>query len=589
VTRLSRWLYAGVATVGMSATILTGAGAARADADDGVDRAASAAPSRPSPASSRAADAAESRSGAPRERMRVSVRTSGERVRDRSERIAARGDDLDRSVKTSVRQWRSVADRPRRAEVRLDAAVADGSAADEPAPRDRERGLQRSARVAVDEVTTPPRRIRDSLREVTAPVAPAPSAPVEEKPAAPAVLGLVRERLLTPLVQAMIDPMRTESPRPVTVLSTLLFGIYSTLTRVLEGPPAVPASLRGAVQVSSSTLVVAEGVEVPADWYIPIPGDDRPAPERLIHLQHGFLANGPMYSHTAAYLAERTNSIVVVTSLTSNPFAAGGMWLGGDAMHRAVAQLYLDDDRRALGASLTTAALRLGRGDVVLPQRFALIGHSLGGGFAPDVAGYYAEGLLLKRESDPGVANDLVGVVSYDGVPFPSVLPAAMARLAALEAGGDPRDYIPVYELAAPLNLFNIFSDIQADLTSARPGRFNGVVLARGVHMDAMVGHNPVIQTFAYLIAGVPRPQNPLAVRELTVGWLEDMFNGAVDPATGRCVSSGAHTCAGQYGDPGDASFVVPTDRGDATATVIGGPLGVPAARTAAVRGARAA
>ena len=73
---------------------------------------------------------------------------------------------------------------------------------------------------------------------------------------------------------------------------------------------------------------------MPADWYYP---DTEQPPARLIYLQHGFLASGPMYSYTAAYLAEGTNSIVVAPSLTSNPFAEDAFWLGGDGMHRAVA------------------------------------------------------------------------------------------------------------------------------------------------------------------------------------------------------------------------------------------------------------
>ena len=67
-------------------------------------------------------------------------------------------------------------------------------------------------------------------------------------------------------------------------------------------------------------------------------------PERIIYLQHGFLARGVFYDYTAAYLAEHTNSIVVAPTLTSNIFATDGYWLGGDQMHRAVADLFFDDN-----------------------------------------------------------------------------------------------------------------------------------------------------------------------------------------------------------------------------------------------------
>ena len=88
------------------------------------------------------------------------------------------------------------------------------------------------------------------------------------------------------------------------------------------------------------------GHEVPADWYFPeaTPGKEAPPPERIIYLQHGFLARGVFYDYTASYLAKQTNSIVVAPTLTSNIFATDGMWLGGDQMHRAVADLFLDDN-----------------------------------------------------------------------------------------------------------------------------------------------------------------------------------------------------------------------------------------------------
>ena len=59
------------------------------------------------------------------------------------------------------------------------------------------------------------------------------------------------------------------------------------------------------VTVRSSTLEIGNGQVVPANWYYP--ATDEP-PTRLIYLQHGFLATGPMYSYTAAYLSEGTNS-----------------------------------------------------------------------------------------------------------------------------------------------------------------------------------------------------------------------------------------------------------------------------------------
>jgi hypothetical protein len=66
-------------------------------------------------------------------------------------------------------------------------------------------------------------------------------------------------------------------------------------------------------------------------------------------------------------------------------------------------------------------------------------------------------------------------------------------------------------------------------LATGRPDRFNGVVLAGGVHMDSMRGGNPLIQVAADLVAGIPQPQNPPAVDQLSVTWLIEWFAGDTD------------------------------------------------------------
>lgn len=370
-----------------------------------------------------------------------------------------------------------------------------------------------------------------------------------------------------------LNPEPQKYPAPLSALGDIVFDTLATLERLAGGDPVVPLALRDTVQVSTSTLVVSEGHEVESNWYVPTNSETQPT--RLIYLQHGFLANGPLYSYTASYLAAQTNSVVVTTTYTSNPFEADGMWLGGDNLHEAVAQLFLDPERAALNTSLDAAEANAGRTtDIDVPTQFVLVGHSLGGGFAPGVAGYYAEGLTRRREQGLDAPNELAGVVIYDAVPMGSILPDAMGRLRTLETNGtpdlsddDPNDYIPIYEIGAPLNYLNVFSDVNDQLTEARPGQFTGVVLEDGVHMDPMLGGNPLIQFTAYLIAGFPQPQNPLAVRELSAGWINDMFDENIDPATGAC-KTGVE-CAGLYGDGSD-SFTISTPRGDAVAVLIG-------------------
>ena len=269
----------------------------------------------------------------------------------------------------------------------------------------------------------------------------------------------------------------------------------------------------------SSTLEIGNGKVVPADWYYP--DTDQP-PARLIYLQHGFLATGPMYSYTAAYLAEGTDSIVVAPSLTSNPFAADSFWLGGDGMHRAVADLFVGE-RVALTRSAVAAGYAENYGldpaNAALPLQFALVGHSLGGGLVSGVAGYAV---------DNGAAANLVGVILLDGVPSGDVLPNALTKLAAYEKSEGGR-YIPVRVIGAPTNFFNSSSNANQQLSEARPDRYNGVVLVEGVHMDAMQGGNPLIQFVAYLVAGFPQPEGPPAVQALAISWINDWFEGRTD------------------------------------------------------------
>ncbi|WP_102141861.1 hypothetical protein [Mycobacterium hubeiense] len=391
---------------------------------------------------------------------------------------------------------------------------------------------------------------------------PAPVARTQRKPAP--VIADVAKRVVQVVTNTVDDTAKAplpsapkaaaappELPSPVEVIGSLVFNVYGAVIKVAVGPPKLPPG--STVTVKSSTLEVADGHVVPADWYYPA-GDE--PPERMIYLQHGFLASGPMYSYTAAYLAEATNSVVVAPSLTSNPYARDSLWLGGDGMHRAVADLFVGD-REALTQSALAAGYAeqygLDPATAVLPRRVALVGHSLGGGLVAGVAGYMV---------DNGTADDLVGVILLDGVPPDGVLPSALTKLAAYEKRTGR--YIPVREIGAPPNNFNSGSTVNEDLAAARPDRFNGVVLVDGTHMDGMQGGNPLIQFAAYLVAGFPTAQNPPAVQELAVTWLDDWFQG--------------RTGVGDDLVPG-STIEIETPKGTARGIVIGQP--VPAAGVA--------
>jgi hypothetical protein len=297
------------------------------------------------------------------------------------------------------------------------------------------------------------------------------------------------------------------------------------------------------VTVRSSTITLSTGQRINANWYYP---DTEEPPERMILLQHGFFALGPMYSYTAANLAERTNSIVVTPTLSSNFFDADN-WLGGPRTAETMAELFVGD-RAALTASALAAGYAAQYGldpaIAVLPQKFGLAGHSAGGQMVAGVAGFLAAN---------GAADDLVGVITLDGVPTGSVLPDALVKLAAYELATER--YIPIRDIGAPPNIFNRAGNLIESLTAARPDHFNGVALVGGVHMDSMRGGNPIIQFFAGLIAGFPTPQNEQAVQDLATLWFDQWFN---DDAT--------------IGDdlvPG-STIEIPTSKGTAYGVVIG-------------------
>ena len=177
-------------------------------------------------------------------------------------------------------------------------------------------------------------------------------------------------------------------------------------------------------------------------------------------------------------------------------------------MHNAVAQLFLDDSRAALNASFTTAALNtsVATSRACRPSSYSSATHSVAAlrpasaVITPRVWWHAAPTARTHPTSWP--VSTLL-----DAVPFSPIMPNAMARMKSLEESndGDPADYIPVYEIGAPLNFLNAKSAVNEELSDARPGKFNGVVVDGGVHMDGMLGANPLIQASAYLVAGIPR------------------------------------------------------------------------------------
>ncbi|TPG28242.1 lipocalin family protein [Mycolicibacterium hodleri] len=300
--------------------------------------------------------------------------------------------------------------------------------------------------------------------------------------------------------------------------------------------PTAGSSVTG-VKTGHATLTIpvgSNGYTTRADWYFPTQASGSVSATGVIWLQHGFLNRKSFVSALAATLAQQTNSIVVAPNVSSFPLRCAGCWLNGAPTQQAVATMFLGD-RLALNTSATAAGY-LGE----LPQDFVLSGQSAGGGFATAVGGYYA--------ADPTNSGSLRGVVMFDGFAFGGVVPNALQSL------NDP--HIPVYQVAAPPQLWNMFGATTNELVAARPDEFVGATLAGGSHADALLGSGPLIDLFVQLVTKFSPPGNTAAVYTLATGWINDLYQG-LGPTDGT----------GIYGYPDQ--FIV---LGDASAVVLGPP-----------------
>lgn len=319
-----------------------------------------------------------------------------------------------------------------------------------------------------------------------------------------------------PRTPSLLGWVRNVANAVVNTIGSLAVNTVQALEALVTGPPSLPPN--STVTVRSSSIVLSNGQRIKANWYYP-EGDV--VPDKLIVLQHGLLALGPMYSYTAADLAASTGSVVVTPSIPSNVFAGDDHWLGGEGMAKAIADLFVGE-RTALTDSARAAgfATRYGVDPATaqLPTKFGLAGHSLGGQLVSAAAGYLV---------DNGAVENLVGVITLDGVPTGTTMVGTLAKLAAYEDATGR--FIPIREIGAPSNFLNSTSNVKEALNEARPGRFNGVVLKGGVHMDSMRGGNPIIQFAAFIAAGFPKPQNQAAVTVLATTWFGEWFSGDTD------------------------------------------------------------
>jgi hypothetical protein len=557
--RWSGWLGAGAVTVGVSGAMLGGAGLALAETGSTTGSesgsSSSGSPSAGSAATDTTTDASPS---APDTRADKAEKASKKAERE-SANAAEKAEKAEQAGEDAAEQAEEAATETDAADDTEQPGAADPDVETSPEARPASRtelktkAEQQLVHASVTEVETaaalPSKAVTDPAEPEPAPEAA--TAPETVTPAASSSVSSSEEprpgdATATATLQFQQQPVpvprQTGLAAVLTFVGNLIFGAVTLLEQIVVGPPALPPN--STVTVRTSTLNVG-GTRVQANWYFP---DTDAPPERLIVLQHGLLATGPMYSYTAANLAERTGAIVVTPTFVSNVLAGTGFWLGGDALYRSFANLFVGD-RPDLTASAVAAgyAKRYGLdpAEATLPQKFGIAGHSLGGAFAAGVTGYLAVN---------GAADDLVGAIMLDGVPTGSLMPTVMRRLSDYQA--ETGRIVGLRHIAAPSNSWNSVGNANEWLNRTRPGTFNGVVLTGGVHMDSMQGGNRVIQFLAYLFAGFPTAANQFAVQELAASWFDEWFTGAdvEDPELGTTIT-------------------IPTPHGDAHGAVIGTPV----------------
>ena len=303
---------------------------------------------------------------------------------------------------------------------------------------------------------------------------------------------------------------RSTALSPVNAIGTLIFNALSAAARLFDPPPTIPPDSSVTRGTSTLTLPCDCAQTLKTDWYFP---NQSTEPVGLIYLQHGFLRSKTNVSALAVALAERTNSVVVAPTVTSNSFAAGGYWINGEPMQHAIASLFTGD-RAALAASASAAAGET----VTLPTPFVIAGHSAGGNLAAAVAGFTTEN---------GAVADLRAVIMFDGVDSGGAIAAAATKLIGINDR-------PIYQIAAECALCNAFGSGTTALVGARPDRFVGVKLVGGTHVDAEGDSSGLL---GWLVCGRPLPRNIAAVQSIGAGWITDAFTGS-------------HT--GVYGGPGE-------------------------------------
>ena len=233
------------------------------------------------------------------------------------------------------------------------------------------------------------------------------------------------------------------------------------------------------VKVGQSDLQIplgAQGYTVAADWYFPTQADGSVSATGVIWLQHGFCQQVLVCGAGDSGCAQQTNSIVVGTErVVVCPLRCADCSLNSVPMQQAVATMFLGD-RAALNTSATSGGLPGQAAGELRPDR------ALGGrGLATAVGGFYTDAAAPTN-------NGLLGVVMFDGVSSSGPLPPPWRAWTP---------YIPVLSDRGAAAAWNANGDTTNDLVALRPGQFVGAILAKGSHVDSLIGAVPIIDSSA--------------------------------------------------------------------------------------------
>lgn len=257
------------------------------------------------------------------------------------------------------------------------------------------------------------------------------------------------------------------------------------------------------LQLPLNGFYLAQKALTTADWYFPTSQDPQVARDAIIWLQRDGGGDASSFAALARELAQQTNSIVVAPQFRSleNP----GPSVSGADLQDGVAMLFKRDtfdlsegiDRPALTRSAAAAGSQ-----GPLPQKFLLAGVGKGAGFVTSVGG---------ATVDSGAAENLLGVLMYDGFADAGQFATSLAKLDSLG--------IPCYQIVGPPSRANAGGRTTDLLAALHPGQFIGIETPRGATNVAIAA---------------------------SVGWINDIYAGYRPTAPQF----------GIYGDPNDGTYV---------------------------------